>query len=131
MFIKIDADWVKNNYIDDYTNYKNKEEVIADATKFYHEHFQQEDDYDKDFEVKTFEQAKEFWECNGYEVKERKGREYICPVCDSKNTDSSGSEIEGGYITYHYYCKDCGATYDEDFELVFSGFDNVSLSSNT
>ena len=28
-----------------------------------------DDDYDENWEVNSFEQAIEFWECNGYEIR--------------------------------------------------------------
>lgn len=49
--------------------YKNKQAVIDDATRFYHEHFNQEDDYDETWAAKTYQEALEFWECNGYEIR--------------------------------------------------------------
>ncbi len=61
----------------DYINHSKKSDmiyigqkaVINVATRFYHEHFNQEDDYDENWEVKTFQQALEFWECNGCEIR--------------------------------------------------------------
>ena len=61
-------DYVNHSKKSDMT-YIGQKAVIDDATRFYHEHFNQEDDYDENWEVKTFEQALEFWECNGYEIR--------------------------------------------------------------
>ena len=57
--------------------YLNKTAVILDATRFYHEHFKQDDDYDENFEIKSFKEAVEFWDCNGFE---------ICNIVDHNRT---------------------------------------------
>ena len=61
-------DYINHSKESDMT-YIGQKAVIDDATRFYHEHFNQEDDYDENLEIKTFEQALEFWECNGYEIR--------------------------------------------------------------
>lgn len=50
--------------------YQTKEDLIADATRFYHEHFNLDEDYNENFEVKTYEQALDFWQANGYSISE-------------------------------------------------------------
>ncbi|MBR1620253.1 hypothetical protein IJ674_10235 [bacterium] len=60
-------DYINNETETDIT-YLNKTAVILDATRFYHEHFKQDDDYDENFKIKSFKQAVEFWDCNGYEI---------------------------------------------------------------
>ena len=55
-------DYINNETETDIT-YLNKTAVILDATRFYHEHFKQDDDYDEKFEIKSFKKAVEFWDC--------------------------------------------------------------------
>ena len=99
MYIRIDVEDETAEYIEDY---KTAKDVIDDATRYYHEHFTQDEDYDEDFEVKTFEQAKDFWSANGYNIKELSNKDYVCPVCDSENVECMGSEISGLLLSYHY-----------------------------
>lgn len=61
-------DFINHSKISDMT-YIGQKAVIDDATRFYHEHFTMDDDYDENWEVNSFEQAIEFWECNGYEIR--------------------------------------------------------------
>ena len=105
-------------------------EVIEDATRFYHEHFTMDDDYDEKFEVTTFEQAKDFWQANGYDIRknfqEQQGQ---CPICKSKNITYLGSEIQNPYLFYRGICDKCKTTFDEYYELVFAGMENVEKES--
>ncbi len=48
--------------------YETKKEVMEDAERFYFEQFDMEEDFNPDFKVKTFKQAVEFWDCNGYSI---------------------------------------------------------------
>ena len=48
--------------------YATKTEVIRDATRYYHEHFDNDEDYNEDFAVGSFKHALEFWEANGYSI---------------------------------------------------------------
>ena len=61
MFDRYDINNGNNEFIE---RYDNEEYVIKDATRFYHEHFTMEENYDETYEVKTFEQAKELFEAN-------------------------------------------------------------------
>ena len=56
--------------------YKSQREVIDDADRYYHEHFAGDDDYDPNFEVKTFSQSLEFWEANGYSISRKEKLNY-------------------------------------------------------
>ena len=49
--------------------YLTKEEVIEDAQRYYHEYFFKDNDYNVNFEIKTFAQAVEFWKANGYIIR--------------------------------------------------------------
>ena len=125
MYIRIDVEDETAEYIEDY---KTAKDVIDDATRYYHEHFTQDEDYDEDFEVKTFEQAKDFWSANGYNIKELSNKDYVCPVCDSENVECMGSEISGLLLSYHYFCQNCKASYDRDYNLVFNGYSDITKS---
>lgn len=122
MYKRIDVEDETNEFIDEYVT---KEDVVLDATRYYHEHFTMDDDYNKDFEVKTYEQAISFWEANGYKIEADVQDDYQCPVCHSKNIECYGSEIDGLLLYYRYYCNDCHATFDGNYELSFTGYDNI------
>ena len=66
----------ENSYEEPTDFYDSEEKVIEDATRFYHEHFADDGDYDENFEVKTFDHAIEFWDCNDYMILQA---EEICP----------------------------------------------------
>ncbi|MBR1775959.1 hypothetical protein IJ750_02655 [bacterium] len=104
--------------------YDNKDDVTKDATRFYHEHFYQDEDYDEDFEVKTFEQALDFWDANGYEIR-IKHEEGVCPACGSQNITYDGSEIDGNSMYYKCICDDCDTTFNECYNLVFVEHNNI------
>ena len=123
MYKRTDVEDETNKYMEEYLT---KLQVINDATRYYHEHFTIDDDYDKDFEVKTYEQAISFWEANGYRIEEEQPDDYQCPVCFSKNIECYGSEIDGLLLSYRYYCNNCNAT----FELNFIGYDNILKDKN-
>lgn len=122
MYKRIDIEDETNEYIEEY---KTISEVIEDATRYYHEHFTMDDDYNEDFEVKTYKQAIEFWEANGYAILNTLPNKELCPLCNSKNIICSGSEIEGGSLSYHLYCDDCNATFDWYYELDFKGICDI------
>lgn len=127
MYKRIDVEDETNEYVEEYLT---KLQVIDDATRYYHEHFTMDDDYDKDFEVKTYEQAINFWEANGYRIEEEQPDDYQCPVCFSKNIECYGSEIDGLLLSYRYYCNNCNATFDGNYELNFTGYDNILKDKN-
>lgn len=66
------AEYIRIDYEDDSApiveRYQGIAEMVEDATRFYHEHFTMDEDYDENFEVLCYSQALEFWECNGYEI---------------------------------------------------------------
>jgi len=127
MYKRIDVEDETNEFIDEYLT---KEEVILDAIRFYHEHFNKDEDYNKDFEVKTYEQAISFWDANGYQIVVEIPDDYQCPVCHSKNIECCGSEIDGSLLYYHYNCNNCKATFDGNYELSFTGYDNIVKDKN-
>ena len=53
-----------------------------------------EENYDEKFEVKTFEQAKELFEANGYGIKKIYHKQGKCPVCGSEEITYDGSAIQ-------------------------------------
>lgn len=121
MFKRID--YCDNDKVID--KYCNEEEVIKDATRFYHEHFTMEEDYDEKFEIKTFEQAKELFEGNGYLIEKMFIDSGKCPVCGSEQITYDGSEIDGQYMYYKCCCDKCNATFNEFYELVYAGMENI------
>ena len=48
--------------------YATKTEVVRDATRYYHEHFASDEDYEENFAVGSFKHALEFWAANGYSI---------------------------------------------------------------
>ena len=104
--------------------YETKEDVINDATRYYHEYFYQDEDYDEDFEVKTYEQALDFWESNGYEIR-IKHQAGICPKCGGANITYDGSDIDGECMYYKCICDNCNTTFNECYNLVFTGHNNI------
>ena len=46
----------------------------------------------------------------------------ICPICNSDNIEYVGSmEITDVGVYYNAYCKDCGASFEEHYDLSFAG----------
>lgn len=67
-------EYLKYDYEDDEyypDTFNSEKDVIDDANRFYHEHFTMDDDYNEDFEVKSFHKAVDFWEANGYFIYKR------------------------------------------------------------
>ena len=64
-YIRIDAECEDNEITDRYNGIA---ELVDEATRYYHEHFNMNEDYEDNFEVLTYSQALEFWEANGYEI---------------------------------------------------------------
>lgn len=48
-----------------------------------------------------------------------------CPVCKSQKITYDGSEIDGQYLYYKCCCDDCNATYNEFYELIYAGIENI------
>lgn len=105
--------------------YDNEESVITDATRFYHEHFDMDEDYDKNFEIKTFEEAKALFEGHEYEIRKVFHDKDKCPICGSKKITYLGSEIQNPYFFYRCICDECNTTYDEYYELVYAGLESI------
>ena len=84
-----------------------------------------EENYDEKFEVKTFEQAKELFEANGYGIKKIYHKQGKCPVCGSEEITYDGSEIDGQYMYYKCCCDKCNSTFDEFYELVYANIENI------
>ena len=122
MFDRYDINNGNNEFIE---RYDNEEYVVKDATRFYHEHFTMEENYDENFEVKTFEQAKELFEANGYAIRKVFFDKDKCPICGSQKISYCGSEIQNPYLFYRCICDDCNTTYDEYYELVYAGLENI------
>lgn len=122
MYQRIDIEDETNEFIDEY---ETLQDVIEDATRYYHEHFTMDEDYDEDFEVKTAKHAFEFWKANGYEILNTLPNKEFCPLCNSKNIVVTGSEIDGGSLSYHVYCDNCDATFDWYYELDFKGICDI------
>jgi predicted nucleic-acid-binding Zn-ribbon protein len=56
----------------------------------------------------------------------KKNSEGDCPVCGAEgNLDYDGTSIQEGYLFYGWTCKNCGATGEEFYSLVFEEHDNV------
>lgn len=60
---------------------------------------------------------------------EEKQKQYYdsgkCPACGSMQISYSGSEIENPYLFYRCICDDCDTTFDEYYELIYSGLENI------
>lgn len=52
-------------------------------------------------------------------------RECTCPVCGSSMVNYGSSDLNDDIMSYPCECADCGATWNEDYELVFCGISNV------
>ena len=65
MYIKINYEDKTDESCEEYLT---EDDVINDATRYYHEYFFKDDDYDINFKIETFEQALKFWEANGYKI---------------------------------------------------------------
>jgi hypothetical protein len=48
-----------------------------------------------------------------------------CPVCYSENISYDGSERNGDYIYYRGMCNKCNATFDEYYELIYAGMEDI------
>ena len=120
---------IENEHISLTDTYVNEQDVINDATRFYHEHFSIDNDYDENFEVTTFEQAEDFWLANGYDIRKNfQAEQGKCPVCGNKEITYYESERDGEYMFYKCSCNKCNATFDEYYELVFAGMENIAKS---
>lgn len=52
-------------------------------------------------------------------------RENTCPLCGSNNVVFDSSELDGGAMWYPCECEDCGATWQEVYEVTFNQVDEV------
>lgn len=59
------------------------------------------------------------------EHKLKKIAEGYCPVCGSSCINYGSMDIEDNVVSYPAQCNDCGATWNEDYELVFCGVSDV------
>ncbi len=59
------------------------------------------------------------------EHKLKKIAEGYCPVCGSSCITYGSMDIEDNVVSYPAQCDDCGATYYEDYTLVFCGLSEV------
>lgn len=128
MYKRIDIEEETNECIEEYETIT---EVIDDANRYYHEHFTMDDDYNEDFEVKSFKRALDFWRANGYAIINALPNKEQCPLCNSANIKCLGSEIDGGSLSYRYICNDCKATFEGYYELNFKGFCDITNSEGT
>lgn len=48
-----------------------------------------------------------------------------CPICGSEQITYYGSEISNPYLFYRCCCDDCNTTFDEYYELVYAGLENI------
>lgn len=48
-----------------------------------------------------------------------------CPVCGSENISYDGDNRNGDYIYYRCICDECNTTFDEYYELVYAGLENI------
>ena len=44
-----------------------------------------------------------------------------CPLCKSYNVSFGATDIDDGGVTYECKCRDCGAYWDECYDLTFAG----------
>ena len=49
----------------------------------------------------------------------------LCPICGSEQITYDGSEIDGQYMYYKCCCDKCNATFNEFYELVYAGMENI------
>lgn len=48
-----------------------------------------------------------------------------CPVCGSENISYDGDNRNSDYIYYRGICNDCNTTFDEYYELIYAGLENI------
>jgi transcription elongation factor Elf1 len=53
-----------------------------------------------------------------------------CPLCSSKNVYFYPMNRDDAGLTYHAKCEDCGAKYDECYDLIFAGNWNIYDKEN-
>lgn len=62
---------------------------------------------------------------------ERYPEEGKCILCGSVEIEFSSAEIDEAGLTYHCTCCECGATYDECYDMVFAGNWNIRDKNGT
>lgn len=48
-----------------------------------------------------------------------------CPICGSEQITYDSSEIDGQYMYYKCCCDKCNATFNEFYELIYAGMENI------
>lgn len=48
-----------------------------------------------------------------------------CPLCKSYNVSFGATDIDDNGVTYECKCRDCGAYWDECYDMVFAGNWNI------
>lgn len=61
-------------------------------------------------------------EVNQMETKHEQG---VCPICGSEEITYGAIEVEGNSIYYPAECDKCHATWQEYYDLTFSGHYNI------
>lgn len=52
-------------------------------------------------------------------------KQNTCPVCGSENIKYDALEVKENEVYYPALCKDCYATWEEYYNLIFSGHYNI------
>ena len=64
-------------------------------------------------------------------IPERYPKEGKCILCGSEEIEFSPAEIDEAGLTYHCTCYECGAKFDECYDLVFAGNWNIIDKNGT